>query len=309
MHDGNWQDALEAQMELFKFWRSPLGIKYGLYFVDDKTVESPKRHGFDPDPSIASQMLGHAPDLASVEASKMLFADPVYVTNEMFEIAEAASETFEPEPLQETDLLTHRGFVLLPRPFVVPDINNLATTWRAFAWMPAQSPDGKHLGIHLSTYTNYADQREDGYILDPGLKWQPLHIAPWWFGQECPADFKNVPTWWNKCQALMRLMMQQIAVREERQAPRGTRRRWQRDLPDKPEPYIVVVRLRRPKSHPSGDHHTVDWKQQWIVGGHWRNQWYPSLGIHRQIWISDYVKGPEDKPLVVRKGRAFELVR
>jgi hypothetical protein len=304
-----WQDALEAQMELFKFWRSPLGVKYGLYFVDDKMVGSPQRHGFDADPEIGKQMLGQAPDLASVEASKMLFADPVYVTDEMFEIAEAASESFKPEPLQETDLLTHRGFVLMPRPFIAPDVNNLPTTWRAFAWMPAQSPDSDHSGIHLSTYTLYDDAQEDGYPLDPTLKWQPLHITPWWFGQECPEELKAQATWWSKCQTLMRLMMQQIAVREEQEAPRATRRRWQRDLPDKPAPYIVVVRLRRPKSHPTGDEHPVEWKQRWIVSGHWRNQWFPSLQAHRQIWISDYVKGPEDKPLVIRKGRAFELVR
>ena len=310
MRDGNWQDALEAQMDLFKWWRSPVGIKYGHYFVDDKTNASLIRHGLDPDPRYAEQLLGQAPDLATVEASKMLFADPVYVTDEMFEIAEAASETFRPEPLQETDLLTQRGFVLLPRPFITPDVNDKATTWRAFCWMPASSPDGKQQGIHLSTYTSYKDYALDDYNIDSNLAWQPLHITPWWFGDEAPDVIKQAQvSWWSNAQALMRLMMQQIAVREERQSPRAGRRRWQRDLPETPAPYIVVVRLRRPKAQPSGDHRTVDWKQQWIVGAHWRNQWYPSLGVHRQIWISDHVKGPEDKPLVIRKGRAFELVR
>jgi hypothetical protein len=302
-----WQDALEAQMEIFKFWRSELGMVYGHYYVDDKVEGSPKRHGYEPDPAHRDVLVGNAPNLSSVEASKMLFADPIYVSDEMFQVAEAAGEMFKPEPLHETDLLTTRGLVLMPRPLIAPDINNKATTWRVFAWMPMQSPDGARSGIHVSTYTLYDDWQQDGYELDPTLKWQPLHVTPWWFGDKAPA--REEAPWWGKCQAVLRLMMQQIAVRDERPAPRASRRRWQREMPEKSEPGIVVVRLRRPKSHPSGDHHTVDWKQQWIVGGHWRAQFYPSLGIHRQIWISNYVKGPADKPLVIRKGRAFELVR
>jgi len=41
----------------------------------------------------------------------------------------------------------------------------------------------------------------------------------------------------------------------------------------------------------------------------WRNQWYPSLSQHRQKWISPYVKGPEDKPLVVRPRRVYQWTR
>jgi hypothetical protein len=46
----------------------------------------------------------------------------------------------------------------------------------------------------------------------------------------------------------------------------------------------------------NGDGEGPDWQYRWITRGHWRNQWYPSLGEHRQIWIAPYVKGPEDKP-------------
>jgi hypothetical protein len=69
-----------------------------------------------------------------------------------------------------------------------------------------------------------------------------------------------------------------------------------------------VIRLRRPKAKPEGER-TVDWSHRWLVRGFWRNQWFPSLGIHRQLWISDYIKGPEDKPLRIKPTRAFELVR
>ena len=71
----------------------------------------------------------------------------------------------------------------------------------------------------------------------------------------------------------------------------------------------AVVTLRRPDAPSPHEHSDVEWSRRWVVSGHWRNQWYPSLGVHRQIWISPYVKGPEEAPLVVRKDRVFELVR
>ena len=44
--------------------------------------------------------------------------------------------------------------------------------------------------------------------------------------------------------------------------------------------------------------------------GHWRNQPYGTKEdrYYKQIWIAPYVKGPEDKPLVVKK-RGVELTR
>lgn len=38
----------------------------------------------------------------------------------------------------------------------------------------------------------------------------------------------------------------------------------------------------------------------WMVRGHWRRQWYPSLLRHVPIWITDYIAGPDDAPIVVR---------
>ncbi|WP_255312534.1 hypothetical protein [Rhodococcus tukisamuensis] len=37
-----------------------------------------------------------------------------------------------------------------------------------------------------------------------------------------------------------------------------------------------------------------------MVRGHWRHQWYPSVQRHVPIWITDYIAGPENAPIVVR---------
>lgn len=44
----------------------------------------------------------------------------------------------------------------------------------------------------------------------------------------------------------------------------------------------------------------VEWSHRWLVRGHWRQQWYASEGVHRAIYINPHIKGPEDKPLIVR---------
>ncbi len=40
----------------------------------------------------------------------------------------------------------------------------------------------------------------------------------------------------------------------------------------------------------------IEWTCQWLVKGHWRQQFYAATGEHRPIWIQPYVKGPDDKP-------------
>ena len=109
-------------------------------------------------------------------------------------------------------------------------------------------------------------------------------------------------------------MSQLVPIRER--LPRQARRQRARQRSAPPDE-VVVIRLRRARVERDGAEareDSVEWTRQWIVRGHWRNQHYRTLGskddpqAHRQIWISPYVKGPEDKPLVIVK-RAFEWNR
>lgn len=104
-------------------------------------------------------------------------------------------------------------------------------------------------------------------------------------------------------QAMWRLMQQTIATRNATDPTRPVRRRMERA--SFPERKITVIRLRRPTA-PAAEpgERSVEWSHRWLVSGHWRWQPYKD-GIKRQIWISPYVKGPDDKPLDVRKVRVF----
>jgi hypothetical protein len=59
--------------------------------------------------------------------------------------------------------------------------------------------------------------------------------------------------------------------------------------------------------HETEDEFGREWSHRWVVRGHWREQWYPSEGVHRLIWIEAFVKGPEDRPLII-KDTVFSVV-
>lgn len=102
--------------------------------------------------------------------------------------------------------------------------------------------------------------------------------------------------------AIWTLSQQRMAdVRQER-IDRPTARTFERRKITVVRDSITVVRLRRATAPAGekGEPREVAWSHRWIVGGHWREQWYPSrgeAGEHHPIWISPYVKGPDDKPI------------
>lgn len=92
---------------------------------------------------------------------------------------------------------------------------------------------------------------------------------------------------------------------------RATRRRMKRDFGDDgPERRITLITLRR-KSVKKDDEEPkkVEWSRRWPVRGHWRRQWYPKLKRHDWVYIYEYIKGPEDKPLVITERRIFNFRR
>jgi hypothetical protein len=110
--------------------------------------------------------------------------------------------------------------------------------------------------------------------------------------------FSRIFTFWT-------LIQQRIGLPQKVRMSRAARRRAEREMAFPPEfGEIRVIALRRVNRHSFDDRDSdsegVDWSHRWIVGGHWRNQWYPSIDDHRQIWINPYIKGPDDKPFVPR---------
>jgi hypothetical protein len=111
--------------------------------------------------------------------------------------------------------------------------------------------------------------------------------------------------------AINRLMWQKVAVVRDDRAQRPAVRRAERVKSYQAPDYGVVrtIHLRREYdaldrlSAADRDEVLSDgpwWTHRWVVRGHWRNQWYPTLHDHRQVFIAPYVKGPADRPLIVK---------
>ena len=110
------------------------------------------------------------------------------------------------------------------------------------------------------------------------------------------------------------LMSQTIVEKAKETGDRTQRRRLAREsVPTE----VVVIQFRKrkyynEKGEETEDSKKIDWSHRWLVGGHWRWQPYkdPVSGgeIKKRIWISPYVKGPEDKPLVM-KDKVYVLAK
>jgi hypothetical protein len=100
---------------------------------------------------------------------------------------------------------------------------------------------------------------------------------------------------------MQKLMAEKIVQSEARVAGRPARREAKRF--EMPTSILRVIELRRKRSNKEPDRENGsarNYTHRWIVRGHWRNQWYPSEGRHKQKYISEYVAGPEDLDLIVK---------
>jgi hypothetical protein len=109
------------------------------------------------------------------------------------------------------------------------------------------------------------------------------------------------------------LVAERIAVQHHEGLPRAARRRTERAGMAPPEPgTITVIKLRReyqPANYEPGYEPEEAWySHRFLVSGHWRNQWYPSIQIHQAKYIMGFVKGPEDAPLII-KDKVWSLER
>lgn len=116
-----------------------------------------------------------------------------------------------------------------------------------------------------------------------------------------PSIDRTMPAFRLLASALLLIEQRIITPAERREvANRAARKRLSRGRGTLPA--VRVVRLvERSTPTASDESRPVDWSHRWMVRGHWRNQWYPKTRTHRPVYVLPYVKGPDDKPLVIRR--------
>lgn len=63
---------------------------------------------------------------------------------------------------------------------------------------------------------------------------------------------------------------------------------------------VHFIDLRSPGQADDASPHAtgVDHRHRWLVRGHHRAQWYPSLQAHKVIWIAPHLRGPDGAPVL-----------
>jgi len=334
-----WQDAYDAQLALWRWLSTDLGIGWlRVKYVNEAEHGAP-RH-----------MAGLLADIFSTEYGKLRRATPYYVSGDMCEVAAAASASFQPEPVIPTDFLTPTGFLYYEKPFEIPDRYGRPILLAGFSWSPmfaVDDPDkardamlfeqagerGMEFVLQHYEQSRREDMAGDGVALTlyvkPSQDWEsgrlgtpppvlPTHFTPWWYDMSFEGndvDTVGIPTgaeeWWRIIQTTLRLMQQRLSVRHQQRATRAQRREGERTGFGSSD--VMVVKLRR-EAAPTPDGHVPEkahYSHRFFVGaatgGFWRNQPYGprSNPVYRQIWIAPFVKGDEDLPLVIKPRRAF----
>lgn len=97
--------------------------------------------------------------------------------------------------------------------------------------------------------------------------------------------------------ALCYLLRQRGIVTESVVTPdRATRRRAARTGREAAE--VRVLALSGVGSGGQPGEGERSYAHRWVVRGHWRRQWYPSIQQHRPRWVAPFLKGPEGAPLL-----------
>jgi hypothetical protein len=265
-------------------------------------------------------------------------ADPMYVSSEVVDMWDYARESFKAEVLHAWDLPCPISFALLPHQVIMNDIDGNKISFRGISWIPAgtgevewsedKAPDGVWytLWSHIDDMDDFnrpdMDARERASWEALGT-WVILFSGYIPFGmlEDWQAMAKNDPDHeneidlrartWLLLQSFWRLSRQIVPVKET--LPRQLRRDRKRHYRTEDVTVITLRRQRQPHELDHGES-DIEYKWQWVVRGHWRNQYYGTLGevgdpnAYRQIWISPYMKGPEDAPIKPVK-RAFEFTR
>jgi hypothetical protein len=277
-----------------------------------------------------------ARQLAAAEAARLRLGDLWYFDDDLCALLTAAHATMPPFAPSPPDLPSKVGFAIFATPIalypatesqphdstdprflpgdpIADRIYQGDTPIVAATWGPLDNPYWPAHGLWMSFYATSAIHFEQ-VLDDPAaarraramiprivvdneavMAWRPNGAAPDRYrlpGGDAPV---TTLTWARLLFAAFQLAAQfNLSEQESHHPPRAERRRTaQLGLPERD---LRIVRLRR--SIKSEEAPGTDWRHRWIVRGHWRKQWYPSMQDHRPLWIAPHVKGPAGAPLL-----------
>lgn len=304
-----YHEALEKQIELGDIWKGPVGREWAELYLPALL------------PQAATPLTASA--LQDIFSTELLLAEPYFITNKICRLLAFTKDTLPDVPLLTELVPTPTGWCYLeePYPLLYPSAleKGKPPRLKAFCW-------GHY---HLGNSGVAQDGLGLTFYEDMPLHPYPLEMMNWGFGFNWGDDWEKndvfetqlTPIEPNISHAraravrqyvltLFSFLKQRIIVVSHERANRAARRRYEEHKHS--EAPLIKVILLRVKTSVGGESHEereIEWTCQWIVRGHWRQQWYRHDEVHRAIWIRPYIKGPEDKPLKKPISNLFAVVR
>ncbi|MBE3206715.1 hypothetical protein IHE48_38500 [Frankia sp. CH37] len=267
--------------------------------------------------------------LCDNEYRRLRDATLYYVAADMTELAVTAGESLPNFHLEPEDVPSPTGFVVFAEPigsYVSSDadpperIPIVAASWGPFSaahlprggvWVthyaPTDFPAIERMALQRIGRPMREHERTRLHAGTGPLTWDNETVLG--YGGDLQASFKpgdshsgpgdTIAPWIQTLRATW-LLMNQPSILEVDDLPqdRAAARRARRDgLAASPVRLLHLRRATRNQGAPDGESAARAYTCRWMVRGHWRQQWYPTRGVHRPLWINPHLKGPDGKPL------------
>lgn len=250
-----------------------------------------------------------APHIQGLSSGVLRGTELFYVSPEMMELAVHAAQSIPDFSVQPEDLPTPDGFLYSPEPMGIlqrnDDIGSAVAHIIGMCWISL--PEAVCVSFLYDR-----DRLFDQYSTSNVVDWVRAHLP-----RLCELDHNMALLWNDPClddltrfpdgsdpriqparvmKTIWLLMQQEISATSDATYDRATQRRLARK---QVEPARVrIITLRRASTSSTNQEDAREYRHQWIVRGHWRNQYYPSRDVRRPVWIAPHIKGPDGAPLL-----------
>jgi hypothetical protein len=317
-----WHRALDVQLGTHKWCLLPEGrrINESIFWslITNKGTENADQQTREESRNLSDHLI-----------ETLWRGDTIFITSEMINlITQAAEDLPDDVTFDVRTIMSKYGFVLLEQPIHGEDRNGRDVAVAAFAWeiTPMHNLANNQMDECIMIYyfvdplnvVADIDRELNELMRNAGIPIPPLsllHMYPALDGQGLPygeivneRGYEITRDTLKMFLAMQMLSHQSIGEPVRMRPDRAARKRFAREYPGAPERIITLITLRRksaPAQKPEG---TVEWSRRWVVRGHWRKQWYPKTKTHGWKYIYEYIKGPDDKPLVTGR-RVFNFRR
>lgn len=250
--------------------------------------------------------------MAGFEVQRLTRAELFHVTEDMTDLVKVAAESLPDFTLLPQDLPAPYGLVYFGAPVHVIKYEQGPLPVVAISWGLSKNGPFRNGGVWITVYTDGGalvdHQVRSGQVSRENESALRLTTPALVLDNEGQIPFSELPIsddprrgntnafLAKAIRSTWLLMSQTVASVAKAELSRAQRKQALRAHEEPPEVRVVSLRKRKAE-HGEGDG-SREYHHRWIVRGHWRQQWVPTISQHRPTWIAPHLKGPDGAPLL-----------